>query len=100
MPNIPLLYTRLTKNPPKEVNVEKTNDINPADDAARQQMESNWKRSTVTLEKANKLTDDIAKLFDECLVIAHSYPQHQNPHKMVQNLVKIKALKEILETYV
>lgn len=97
MPNLAKLYTQLTKNPIESDTPLK--EIDPAADAARQQSLSNWKNATITREKVAEYQDEIVKLVKQSVELALSFPQHGNPHKIIQNLIKIDTLTKIVNSY-
>jgi hypothetical protein len=98
MPNLLKVYTDLTKFP-SEDEKKFMQEVNPADDAARTQALSNWKHSSITKEKIQKHEMEYAKLVNESIKLAVSYPTHKNFEQIVQNLVKANTLIEIITEY-
>lgn len=92
MSNLNALYTELTTLADEDVSQEnKPKEI----DAGRHQLISNWKQSTVTREFMDKVDETIIALFEESISLAKGYPKHQNATKIVENLIRIDALRNV-----
>lgn len=99
MPNLAKLYTELTRFRSKE-EIALESKPQPEPDAGRSQAMQQWKASTITKEKINKYVKEMAVLVDESVNLAKSFPTHQNPHKIIANLIRVEQLNTIINDYV
>lgn len=97
MPNTLALYTQITRG--------KTGDEKPETqvkepDAGRSQLLHSWKSSTITRELVIKQQEEIDKLIEESVALSISYPQHKNPEKVIQNLIRVDTIRKMTQDYV
>lgn len=100
MPNLAQIYSDITRPKSEEQLAEEAKSRLKEPDAGRTQAVLNWKASTITKEKVNKYVKEIETLLDEAVLLSKTFPQHQNPHKIIANLNRIDQLKGIINDYV
>ncbi len=96
MPNLPSLYTKLTRSLREEDKVEKPVEV----DAGREEALAQWRRATITQEKVKEMNDECSRLFNECLHLAKTYHQHEDHQQILNNLIRIDTLNTIIQSYV
>lgn len=62
------------------------------------QTKINWLNDPVTQEVFRGMVQEGTRLVDEAIELASAFHQHQNPHKIVSNLIRAKQLRAILTT--
>lgn len=68
-------------------------------DAVRFQLRVNWLQSTITREMVDAISKERDSLVKQAIQQACSFPQHQNYHQIIQQLVRADALQKVIETY-
>jgi len=96
MPNLAALYTEVTKNPVIEELYDSPLD-KPIYDVGRHEMELRWLESTPTIEFVLNIENQVKILLDQAVDLSLSYPQHQNPHGIIQRLVTVASLRKTLQ---
>lgn len=97
--NFGKLYTDLTKLPPKDDKPESTVAQNNESEA-RVQIRMTWKQSTMTQEFVEETVKEIGDLIDKSVSLSVAYPTTNNHHQIIQNLVRVDALKRLLNKYI
>jgi hypothetical protein len=63
------------------------------------QMRANWIRDERTKEVFKEISDEYAKLETEARALAMQFQQHQNPHGIIQRLIRAEELRNIIKNY-
>ena len=73
--------------------------FSPAEDATRKQLKLSWIQSTVTQEIFASMNNEAQALIDSAIALAVAYPTSQNHLQIINNLVRVDAIRKVINTY-
>lgn len=92
--NTASLYQKATNPVEEQAPVQET-----PEQALNKQLFANWRSDAITRIKIIELETQISELLRDAVQLAVTYPTTNNHQQMVQKLIRVDALRKVVESY-